>query len=1245
MGYSTSHEAARYIRTEGTGLGLLTDNKFQRWLNNDHTSNVLAGIGRPGTGKTVLTSLVVDEIKRVQQYMASSNIGLAFFYFSYKVSSPMRNVALALLEQLYLQSLSPPNEVKELEARYSQREHIPFREIVSIIATISNRFQKCYIVIDALDECASEYQQDLLYLLASIRDTRSRLFVTSRSSSQIDMFLEPYPRIQIITSKNDVELFVMSKLESSVIGNDPELLSRVVNAIIDNSEKHGMFLLVTIQVRDILQRATIRDIAKWLQDFQGHFAPEASLDTVYQKELDKISSLPSTHARLAQMTLTWLYFAQRPLEVEELTDILKNDDKLADILEGLTGINTLVEVCMGLVRLVQVEDSTTITFSHFSIKEFFDCNIGKRQRYIFTESVVAVKCLFYIDNTIGPRFYVDEDVPPGLVNKELSDHPFLQYAAKHWGHHLSHVIADDPWLKGKITDRCFAILKKRWKMALVSHVLFRDIGPGLLRGRYVKSSVLHTVAYFGLTWAVDQVWIEGVQYATDFQDSWGRTAIHIAAEQGHAECLEKLIKDTDLISRSRRTDTQGRTPWHYVAMSSNTQAIEVLASRYPLIIDQDSYDKFGFSPLQYAAEQERAEAFQSLIRAYPGGEISKRYIDEALQVALANGRISIIQIILDFITPRYEHLVIAIRHSFVSAIKLLLDYIDDLDEPEAASSTALLEAVLARNNTILSFLIRSGASLDRADDMGRTPLAHAVHLNNVEGVRLLLDAGANPAASWSENTDLVTLAASQNMIEVMNLLLKFRPSSQDLKRAIFCATEQGHAGSVQVLLQSGGVSAGGRSKNGQTLSEVAQEAGFEDVVALLEDFGVGAEDRALYNIDKTPSDDSATSDYRKDTSNTDKVDDKTHSSARAVRGVVVDEGETAMSPSTTAEEQEDTKEPLIRRDSDTEFDHRSKVVPSTNMKGEGIDSRRRETSRPMHKGTGSEQLREPVKSRDTTQTSQQSRFEPVHKAIPPRAGLGASLPVPRQDPEPEASAIIRSTKLPKAPATFFLLEGPIPVGRLRLGMVVADARDPLRQFVPKEIDALQELTHRSEYETVVYDWTMSRTASKKSNASVAAMLSFQVEPRQASRVVEVDFRAPRLHRRQLQNHDHVIKQICSKNEFELLEILNDCKEVYVIVGLLIATDLELHNREEMDSSVLHTVGAGIEIGSGIDVSVGAALGVGNSKTHTSRYSGDQVLAVQYRVLKLVKKIYWKRQKGPSLTLGTYFKGDDRDTIL
>ncbi|KAJ8131341.1 hypothetical protein O1611_g2282 [Lasiodiplodia mahajangana] len=82
-------------------------------------------------------SLAIDSVQEWQKDNRSLNVGLAYFYFSYKTPTPLRNAALALLEQLNLQLPSPDEDVEELERLAADEKYIAFPDIVSAVIAVS----------------------------------------------------------------------------------------------------------------------------------------------------------------------------------------------------------------------------------------------------------------------------------------------------------------------------------------------------------------------------------------------------------------------------------------------------------------------------------------------------------------------------------------------------------------------------------------------------------------------------------------------------------------------------------------------------------------------------------------------------------------------------------------------------------------------------------------------------------------------------------------------------------------------------------------------------------------------------------------------------------------------------------------------------------------------------------------------------------------------------------------------------
>ncbi|KAK6538634.1 hypothetical protein TWF694_010212 [Orbilia ellipsospora] len=852
-----AHQTAQLSGVDRITQAFRSNATFQRWLKNKNASNIFPCTGVAGSGKTILTSVVIDEIKQLQQDSTTSNVGLAYFYFRYEQSISIRGATLALLEQLYLQSPTLPNEIRHLEKRTLNGEQISSTEVTLTLVAVSQRFQTCYIVIDALDECASEYYAALKQLLTSIRGSKIRLFTTSRPhydfyTSERDPLI---PIDDLIThSKDDVKLYVESRLDKDFSFKDNKnLFSDVVTVISDasQSQEPRMFLYANSYVQEILSMKTPNDILRCLKRIKNASSFEDSVTMLYQTKLDEISRLNPAESSLSLMTLTWVFFAQRPIERSELFDILRFGGRSLKELPGEEAISLISRICMGFIHT-----SSNILFSHLSMEEFFD--LPPQRRRLSNEFELAKSCVRYIlDLQLDDMSFKNQED----IDAILSEHPFLQYAANHWGHHVYNTSAGTADMD--LTVMCLKLLSEPPIVTCLVQIMFRSLLGShrkVLFGDIVRSSPLHVAAYFGLDWVIEKVAAPSYSPVSGV-DSWDKTPIHIAAERGYSQCVRALLFVNGPSTLQRQPDAEGKTPWHYASMSGKAEVVhELRRGGYPLYL---TTDKQGYNPLQYAVIQGYVDVFGLLAdycdHTYDKPEATK-FMDQALVSALEKGKTKIVEIILRRISPRYEHLVVAIKSGFISAVGLLLDYFGDLDNPADDQPTALLVAALAGHNDILSFLIRNGVNLERTDNKNRTALACAVEMNNLNAVKMLLGAGASSEASVLGGMNLIVYTASHGMAEILELLLKLEATGSSrqqslnqatLKEAAFQATKRGHKNVVGLLLEFG-VSPDETLEAGQTFSEVAGEAGFDKIANLWDEYGAYNASRRLQSMDVPP---------------------------------------------------------------------------------------------------------------------------------------------------------------------------------------------------------------------------------------------------------------------------------------------------------------------------------------------------------------------------------------------------------
>jgi uncharacterized protein len=116
-------------------------------------------------------------------------------------------------------------------------------------------------------------------------------------------------------------------------------------------------------------------------------------------------------------------------------------------------------------------------------------------------------------------------------------------------------------------------------------------------------------------------------------------------------------------------------------------------------------------------------------------------------------------------------LILAAYHGQEKAVELILNQPKvDLDYKNNMGFTALTGAVYKGFNPIVQQLIDKGANVNTANGSGQTPLMFAALFGRQEAARLLIRAGANPAANDAQGNTAVSLAKAQGNASMLTLL-------------------------------------------------------------------------------------------------------------------------------------------------------------------------------------------------------------------------------------------------------------------------------------------------------------------------------------------------------------------------------------------------------------------------------------------------------------------------------------------
>lgn len=232
--YGPQHSDFFNRREPGTGQWFLGCDEYQTWLDSDKHTLFCPGI--PGSGKTILTSIVINDL--IIRFQNDPTIGIAYIYLNFRLRDDQKIESLmaSLLKQL-ARSQSFPESVKHLYDQHRQRRTRPSAdEISKVLQVVAAMYSKVLIIIDALDECHSfsDCGSKLLsYIFDLQANTATTFFATSRPIPDIEGQFKTHLRREISATNEDVCIYLdchMSDLPRCIL-NRPDIQEKIKNEI------------------------------------------------------------------------------------------------------------------------------------------------------------------------------------------------------------------------------------------------------------------------------------------------------------------------------------------------------------------------------------------------------------------------------------------------------------------------------------------------------------------------------------------------------------------------------------------------------------------------------------------------------------------------------------------------------------------------------------------------------------------------------------------------------------------------------------------------------------------------------------------------------------------------------------------------------------------------------------------------------------------------------------------------------
>lgn len=226
-------------RQAGTGQWLLDSSEYNKWLH--EAWQILFCPGIPGAGKTILTSIVIDDL--VKRFQDDQNVGIAYVFCNFRRQDEQTidHILLSLLKQLAQAQSALPEAIAELYHRHRVEKTRPqLEEILKVLQSVTDsHYARVFIIIDALDECSAYdgCRSRLLSALSNLRDTcNANVFATSREIPEITDEFDKDMSLEIRASKEDVKRYLDGHLLHlpSFVRRSSDLQREVVAEIVDS---------------------------------------------------------------------------------------------------------------------------------------------------------------------------------------------------------------------------------------------------------------------------------------------------------------------------------------------------------------------------------------------------------------------------------------------------------------------------------------------------------------------------------------------------------------------------------------------------------------------------------------------------------------------------------------------------------------------------------------------------------------------------------------------------------------------------------------------------------------------------------------------------------------------------------------------------------------------------------------------------------------------------------------------------
>jgi ankyrin repeat protein len=506
-----------------------------------------------------------------------------------------------------------------------------------------------------------------------------------------------------------------------------------------------------------------------------------TLDDTYARILCDIDE---EYSQDAFKILQWLAYSARPLQIEEVAEVIAvdiKDDPRFDPGNRLREPRDILTICSSLVTtaasIIETRGGNSyeieeLRLAHFSVKEYLISDrirTGPAAQYTIEERAeehIAQTCLIYLLYFRGPIV---------LTSNNVAEFRLASYAAEYWTQHAR--------VAKKDTDRINQLSIELFRSesdAYVNWIRLFDLDGG---SRYVNmrksledfASPLYYASLAGLVKSARHLLETGAD--VNVQGGKSGNALQAASLGGHEGVVRLLLEKGahvnaqggrrgnalqaaslhghDVVVRlllEKGADVNAQGGFHDNALMAaseyeNEAVVRLLLDRGA---DVNAYGGCYGNPLQAASMCGNEVVLQLLLEKGADVNAQGGFYGNALMAASECGNEAVVQVLLDKgadVNARGGSLGNALQAASEcgnkAVIQLLLDKGADVNAQGGRYGNALQAASLGGHEAVVRLLLEKGANVNAQGGCYGNALQAALECENKAVVRLLLDEGAN----------------------------------------------------------------------------------------------------------------------------------------------------------------------------------------------------------------------------------------------------------------------------------------------------------------------------------------------------------------------------------------------------------------------------------------------------------------------------------------------------------------------